>query len=535
MSETTNKANQQIARAAGTVMLAFVISQLMGLLRSILVARAFGASAELSSFIAANRVSETLFTLLAGGVLSSAFIPTFTTFLTRNDKKSAWRLASAVANLITIILGTLALLAAIFAPQIARYLLVPGFADDPGLLKLTVDLLRIQLGSVIIFALGGLVMGILNAHQIFLIPALTPALYQIGLIFGVLALAPGMGIYGLAYGVLLGSCLYLLLQVPTLIKHGARYSATFGRQMPAVREVLRLMGPRIFGAAIVQLNFWVNIWLGSQMPDKGSVASLSYGFALMMMAEGVIAQSIAIAAMPTLSAQYALGKLDDLRDSLAASLRGVILLALPAALGLILLRVPIISMLYQHGEFNAHSTQLVAWALLWYASGLIFHSVLEVLARSYYAMHDTKTPVLVGATAMGLNVGLSFLFVAMFNKIGWMPHGGLALANSLATALETTTLVILMRTRLKGIHGMELAKGTAVSVGGTLAMSAVLVIWLFVMKGQPGTLFINGLRTLGGLALGGAIYAIVLSLLRIPELRRLVGVVKQRLFGNTNP
>jgi putative peptidoglycan lipid II flippase len=524
MSETARKANKQIARAAGTVMLAFVISQLAGLVRSILVARTFGASAELSAFIAANRVSETLFTLLAGGVLSSAFIPTFTTFLTKNDKGSAWRLASAITNLIIIILGALAALAAVFAPQITRYLLVPGFADDPVLLKLTVDMLRIQLGSAVIFALGGLVMGILNAHQVFLIPALTPAMYQIGLIFGVLVLAPRMGIYGLAYGVLIGSSLYLLLQVPTLIKHAARFTATLGRNDSSVAEVLRLMGPRVFGAAIVQLNFWVNIWLASKMPERGSVASLSYGFALMMMAEGAIAQSIAIAAMPTLSAQYALGKIDDLRDSLSASLRGVILLALPAAVGLILLRVPIISLLYQRGEFTAHSTQLVAWALLWYAAGLIFHSVLEVLARSYYAMHDTKTPVLVGATAMGINVGLSFAFVALFNKIGWMPHGGLALANTLATALETTTLVLLMRKRLRGIQGNSLLKGAGATALGTLGMSAGIVIWLHFMQYYPAAL-----TALGGVTIGVVIYLLVIVLLRVPEIRLLFQIIRRKL------
>jgi len=504
-------------------MLAFIISQLAGLIRSILVARAFGAGAELSAFFAANRVSETLFTLLAGGVLSSAFIPTFTTVLTKNDRESAWRLASAVANLIIVILGAVAAVAAVFAPQISRYLLVPGFANDPVLLKLTVDLLRIQLGSVVIFALGGLIMGILNAHQVFLIPALTPAMYQIGLIFGVLVLAPRMGIYGLAYGVIIGSILYLLLQIPTLIKHGARYSATFGRNDVSVAEVMRLMGPRIFGAAIVQLNFWVNILLGSQMPDKGSVAALSYGFALMMMAEGAIAQSIAIAAMPILSKQYALGKLVDLRISLSTSLRGVILLALPAATGLILLRLPIVSLLFQRGEFTAYSTQLVAWALFWYAAGLVFHSVLEVLARAYYAMHDTRTPVLVGATAMGINVGLSFAFVALFNKIGWMPHGGLALANTLATALETTTLVILMRKRLDGIKGRDLLKGAGAAILGTLGMSTAIVLWLMYMQPYPAAL-----TALGGVAIGGMIYLLVMILLRVPEIQLLFQAILRK-------
>jgi putative peptidoglycan lipid II flippase len=530
MDAAAKNPTRQIARAAGTVMLAFIISQLIGLARSILVARTFGAGAQLSAFFAANRVSETLFTLLAGGVLSSAFIPTFTTFLTKNDKTNAWRLASAVANLVIVVLGVLSALAAVLALPLARWLLVPGFAGDPALLKLTVDLLRIQLGSVVIFALGGLAMGILNAHQVFLVPALTPAMYQLGLIFGVLVLAPRMGIYGLAYGVLIGSGLYLLLQLPSLLKHAARYTPTLGRDLPAVGEVMRLMGPRIFGAAIVQLNFWVNIWLGSQMQDKGSVAGLSYGFALMMMAEGAIAQSIAIAAMPTLSAQYALGKLDDLRASLVASLRGVTLLALPAALGLILLRIPIVSLLYQRGEFDSHSTQLVAWALLWYAAGLIFHSVLEVLARSYYAMHDTKTPVLVGATAMAINVGLSFAFAALFNKIGWMPHGGLALANSLATALETTTLLFLMRRRLKGIDGWGLAKGAGAAILGTLVMTAVIILWIQALQSASVAVV-----TLGGIAVGGMAYGASLLLLRVPETRSLLKWIRERLVKISHP
>ena len=212
------------------------------------------------------------------------------------------------------------------------------------------------------------------------------------------------------------------------------------------------MLPRLFGAAIVQLNFWVNTLLASYQP-LGSLNGIVYAFQLMLMPQAAIAQSIAIAAMPTFSAQAALGKLDEMRASLAASLRGVLLLSMPAAVGLILLRTPIVALLYQRGEFNAQSTELVAWALLWYAAGLVGHSVVEVLARAFYALHDTRTPVIVGATAMGLNVGLSFLFVWLFSSIGWMPHGGLALANSTATALEMVGLLILIRKKLAGMEG----------------------------------------------------------------------------------
>jgi len=524
VNESTANANRQIARAAGTVMLALVIGQIAGLVRSILVARAFGAGPELDAFFAANRVPDTIFALLAGGALSSAFIPTFTALLAKDDQRSAWRLASAVANLLVLILTLLAGIAAIFAPQIVRYALASGFSGkDPALVTLTVNLLRIQLVAAVFFGLGGLAMGILNSHQIFLIPALTPSMYQLGLIFGVLVLSPRMGIYGLAYGVVIGAALYLLLQIPTLLKQRGAYTPTLGLNNPAVGEVIRLMGPRLLGVAVVYLNFWVNTWLASFMP-AGSVTGISFGFALMLMAQAAIAQSIATAAMPTFATQYALGKMDEIRASLAATLRGVLLLSLPASLGLILLRTPIITAIYQHGNFDVRSTQLVAWALLWYATGLVGHSLLEVLARTFYAMHDTKTPVLVGAAAMSLNVVLSFSFSALFTRLGYMPHGGLALANSLATALEAATLFVLMRKRLNGIHGGNIAKCFGGAALGTLGMLAALVLWM-----QAAGSAHTARTALGGIALGGAVYAAIILLLRVPEAKSLLGLVARRL------
>src|SRR5512138_2760181 len=298
-------------------MLAFLFGQLASLVRSILVAGTFGASPELDAFTAANRVSETLFLLVAGGALGSTFIPVFTGLLTRNEKEPAWRLASALANAVTLTLSLLAAFLAIFAPQVVRYALAP----KPELFALTVSLLRIQLISAVLFGLGGLIVGILNAHQVFFVPALTPALYQLGIIFGAVVLAPSLGIYGLAWGVVLGALAYLLVQIPTLIKQRGKYSLTLGLENRDVREVILLMGPRLLGVAVVQLNFWVNINLASQM-EEGSAASLQYAFSLMIMAQAAIAQSVAIAAMPTFSAQHALGKREELRSSLASSLRG---------------------------------------------------------------------------------------------------------------------------------------------------------------------------------------------------------------------
>ncbi|MDX1379380.1 MAG: lipid II flippase MurJ, partial [Anaerolineales bacterium] len=217
MTDTNSSANRQIARAAGTVMLAIVLGQIAGLASKILIARAFPA-AEVDAFFSANRVSETLFTLIAAGALGSAFLPTFTGLLVKEERASAWKLASSLINLVTLILSLAALLSAIFAPQIVRFLLAPGLSRSPEIFALTVDLLRIQSISAVLFGVGGLIISILNAHQVFFSPQITAAMYPIGQIFGVLVLARWMGIYGLAWGVVIGAGLFVLIQLPSLFR-----------------------------------------------------------------------------------------------------------------------------------------------------------------------------------------------------------------------------------------------------------------------------------------------------------------------------
>jgi len=254
------------------------------------------------------------------------------------------------------------------------------------------------------------------------------------------------------------------------------------------------------------------------------VTGVVVAFMLMLLPQAALAQSIATAAMPTLARQFTQNKLDDVRTSLAASLRAVLLLSTPASVGLILLRKPLIALIYQRGQFDAHSTELVAWALLWYAAGLVGHSVVEILARAFYALHDTKTPVFIGAAAMTLNVIFSFVFSALFEKVGWMPHGGLALANSLATALEMVVLTLLMRKRLRGLQGKTILNAILASVAGSAAMAAGLWFWIVQTSQQPVWLI-----GLGGAAIGSLIYAVVMILLRVKEMRSLGNFVLQKL------
>jgi len=523
MTNQLSSASRQIARAAGIVMFALALSMLIGLFRRVLIANAFGTNLEIEAFAAANRVSETLFNLVAGGALASAFIPTYSTLLTRGEKEGSWKLASAVGNLIVIILSLLTLLAAMFAPQIVRYLLAPGFSNNPFKEELTIKLLILMLPSAVIFGLSGLVMAILNSHQRFFIPALAPSMYSLGMIFGLVFLVPGFGIFGLAWGVLIGAILHLLIQLPSLIKLGGHYFATLGLKYAPVIEVARLIGPRLIGVAVVQLNFWVNVWLASYMIE-GSVNGLLFAFTLLLMPQSIIAQSIAIAAMPTFSEQYARNQVGDLRNSLADSLRGILLLTIPATIGLVILRHELVVLVYQRGEFTDFSTELVSWALLFYAFGLVAHSLVEILSRAFYAMHDTKTPVFIGILAMSLNVIFSITFAMFFDRLGWLTLGGLALANSLATALEAIGLIFIMRRRLGGMNGSLIIRATVQACIGTFFMGAIIWVWL-----RLGSTYPNWFITISSIVVGSALYLAVLYLIRVPEIRTLSSRVNQYL------
>ncbi len=519
---TLSSANRQIARAAGTVMLAFVLSNIVGLVRQILISRAFGTGSAIDAFYAASTYPDLVFNLIAGGALASAFVPTFTGFLTNDDHKSAWKLASSIITLVTAVLVAISIISSIFSLQVVRFILAPDFSPEKQ--QLAASLLRVLLIAPTVFGLSGILMGVLNAHQRFLMPALASTMLWVGYIIGLIFFVPSMGIYGLAWGAVLGAFLHIGIQLPDLFHLSERhFQLTLGLDNPAVREVLILMGPRLVGVAVVQLNFVVNTIIASGLP-VGSLSAIKYGFAIMTMPEVAIAQAIAIAALPTFSAQVARGEVGQMRHSLASTLRGVLLLSVPATLGLILLRDPIIAMLFQHGKFDVHSTDMVAWALLWYTVGLVGHSVVEILSRAFYALHDTRTPVLVGAVAMSLNVIFSFAFSALFSNLGWMPHGGLALANSLATALEMCGLFVLMRRRLKGINGGEIAKGLGAALLGTLGMSIVILLW-----SQAAGSLSPWLVGLGGIVAGGLVYGLSVTALRVPEVHSLFDALQRRL------
>jgi putative peptidoglycan lipid II flippase len=505
-----SKGGRQIAKAATLVMALFVVSRVLGLVRQMVIGALFGTSGDLDAYLAAARIPEMIFLVVAGGALGSAFIPTFAGHLTREDHAGAWRLASAVVNLTLIVMVVTAGLMAAFAPVLVRTVVAPGF--DAPQQALTASLLRLMLISSVIFGVSGIVMGALNAHQHFLLPALAPSVYNLSIIGGGLLLGPRIGVMGLAAGVVVGAALHLLVQVPGLLRYGAYYVPVLGLSNPSVREVGRLMAPRMLGTAIAQINFVVNNSLASGM-GEGAVSAINYAWMLMLLPQGVFAQAVGTAAFPTFAAQAARGERDEMRGALAATLRAVFFLCLPATVGLLVLGRPLVGLLFERGAFEAASTQAVAWALAFYALGLVGHAGLEIIARAFYALHDTFTPVWVGGLAVGLNVALSLTLPGVFGRVGWYPHAGLALANSVATLLELVALLALIRRRMNGLEGRRTLTAFARSGLASLAMGAVLLVWQALLP-DVGSLVLGG----GGVVLGVLVYLGAAVLLRVEEL-----------------
>lgn len=516
---------------ATMVMAAFALSRCLGLLRAMLQARAFGTSAEQDAFRAASQVTDILYILVAGGALASAFIPTFTAYLARGERRTAWRVASAVIDLVFLVTLFASLVTALIAPWLVANVLAPGYAATTQ--QLTVSLLRWMLSSTVIFGVSGLLMGILNANDHFLLPALAPSLYNLGIIGGILLLSERWGVYSAAVGTVLGALMHLAVQLPALLKLDWAYAPILGLRLEGVREVGRLFVPRVIGLAITQLNFVVNTNLGSRILAEGVVSALDFGWRLMLLPQGIFAQAIATVLFPFFSAQAARGERRAMRETLVTALQVLIYLTLPATVGLIVLRRPLVALLFMGGRFGARSVDMVAWALAYFAVGLVAHSALEVVTRGFYALHDTATPVWVGGGAMTLNLGLSLLLVWLFEGWGtrflsgyqsWMPLGGLALANSIATVLETGTLTWLLRRRLGGLDVMRLWASLWRSGLGAAAMGAVLLVALRFGPTQSPWLL-----GLGGMVAGTAVFVVATWLLRSPEIALIVDAVRRRL------
>lgn len=403
-----------------------------------LIARAFGTSGALDAYYAAFNFPDLLFALIPGGALASVFIPVLSTYLMRESDAESWKFVSIVVNDVFLSVAALSLLGAIFAQPLVAVLIAPGF--DPARQALTADLMRIVFLSTIVFSISGVVISILHAHQHFLLPALAPALYNLGIIAGAVWLSPLFGVYGLAYGVLAGSVLHLAIQIPGLIKFRARYFPLLGLAHSGLRELLRLFGPRVITLGLVRVNFLILTNLASRM-GEGSIAALNYAYLLMQLPQSLIGTAIALAVFPTLAQLAARGETAQLRGLFYRSLGVILVLATGAAVIFALFARPIVQIVLQRGAFDVAAVDAVAFALQFYALAIAGESALELCARIFYAQHDAKTPLFAALSALVVNLALSLALVAPLGI------GGLALARAVALTWEAGILFWIANTR----------------------------------------------------------------------------------------
>ena len=373
--------------------------------------------------------------------------------------------------------------------------------------------------SPILGGLSGIIMGVLNSYQRFLLPALAPVMYNLGIIGGAVWLAPTMGVRGLAVGVAAGAALHLLIQLPGLAALRPAYRPMLGLHHPGVREVGRLMLPRVLGLAAMQLNYVVNTILASLL-RAGSLAALTFAWQLTTLPWGVIAMAISTVSFPTLAAAAAREEMDSLKATLSTALRTILYLTIPAGVGLFVLREPLVALLFQRGQFDAASTQTVAFALAFYAPGLFALAITEILTRAYYALHDTRTPVIIAVATVAANVALSLAF------IGPLAHGGLALAATLANTGEAIVLIVLLRRRLAGLDDYRVITSAARAIFAALIMGLALT-WLW--SALTGVLDVSAAPALLAAVViavgaGAAVYGGLTWLLGSPELARVPGL-----------
>jgi putative peptidoglycan lipid II flippase len=509
-------------RSASIVGLAFIVSRILGLLREVILGYRFGTSSEYDAYVSAFRVPDLLFLVVMAGAFGAAFIPVFGGFLERGEREDAWNLASAVITLsaaVTVVMGAVVF---VLASPIMRYLVAPDLPADVQ--PLAIKTMRILLLSPILLGLGIAAKGILEAQDQFTLPALSPLLYNLAIILAAIFLAPSHGIEGVAVGVVIGALLHIAVQIPGLIGSGMVFRPTLDRTISGLAEVGRLLLPRVIGLAAFQLNFVAVTHLASGA-GEGRVSALNYAWQMMMLPHGVIALSISTVIFPSMARLFQAGKMDEVRLTFTSALMPMLFLTIPASIGLYELRTAIPQTVFQLGAFNAQSTALVSPALGFLALGLVWYALVEVLARIYYAMQDTRTPVIAGVIIIVINIVLGSVLV------GPMGHSGLALGLTASTGIEALILFGLLQRRIGGLDA-TFGSWIARVMLATAAMAAVAEI--VVPKLDRATAVTSTDRVMRVVMLGYATvllagtYFVAAYLLRIPEVERGIRIAARR-------
>lgn len=557
--QTTIPAAKHLARSTLIVMIAFGIAKVISLAQTVIIANVFGVGREWDAYIIANSIPELIFTLIAGGGLANAFIPIFSGYLAKEDRQGAWKTASHVLN--TVFLATLiaSVVAFFTAPALVRSFVAPGFT--PAAQAETVELMRILLISTLVFSISGIMMGILQSYNNFLLPALAPILFDLGILFGVAFLVRPFGVYGIAYGAVIGSLLHLGIQIPGLFRVKAKWIPEFGFRDPELWRVLRLMIPLVAGLFLFSFSFIVMNSIASRL-GEGAVSALSWGWRLTQIPETLIGTAMGIVILPTLSAYSALNDLKGKRDALSGAIRFILIATIPSAVGLFVLGRPLVSLL-EGGAFDASATMLVYSALQFFTIGLIAQSVLEVVARSFYADKDTIIPLIASFIGAAINIGLAFALsdVSSVERYGFYPRiaaefpslnlpvpvgnvGGLALSQSLGFTVEVIILLIILRKRWSSLNENSIFVTTLKTFAASLIMALAIFatdsvfhalglfdggrIFTTALLGIEGRIFTAVLLAIE-ILIGAVVFGVAAILFKMEEVRTILNTILSRI------
>lgn len=520
MSEKKN-----IARAAGVLGAATTMSRIMGMVRDMVVSRLFGAGLATDAFFAAFQIPNMLRRFFAEGALTAAFVPTFSEWYTKKGEEETRALANVCFTALTLVMAAITIAGIVFSPQIV-HLMFPGFAANPEKLSATILLNRLMFPYIFFVSLVALCMGILNTVRHFFTPAISTVFLNLSMILAALFLHNRfqVPIVSLAVGVLIGGLLQLALQLPVLYRKGFPIRPNFNFGHPALKRIALLMGPSIFGVGVYYLNITVGSILASLLPE-GSVSYLYYAQRLFEFPQGIFTVSVAQAVLPSMSRQAAAGDMDALKESLSYGVRLTLFITIPAMVGLIFCATPIFSLLFMGGAFDFAKAANCGVALFYYSLGLTFVALVRVLVPAFYALKDTKTPVLIAFIAFVLN--LLFSLVLM----GPMKHAGLALASSLSALGNMGLLLWFLRKKIGPFGGRAITISGVKGVFASIPMAAA-VYWILRLGdwSRAGDKLIKG-GVLGAAVLAGvAVFLVTAHLLGCEEARDVSAMLRRKLF-----
>ena len=499
-----------------------MVSRLLGFIRDLVIAMQFGATAAADAFFVAFRIPNIQRKILGEGAVSAAFIPVFSEIRSQKGEQEAWKMTANLFNILLTLLVTSSMALALLAPFVIM-VFAPGFIDTPDKFDLAVLLTRWMAPYLLFIGLAVFCMGILNTYNFFALPALTPALLNICMISGALFISPQLEkpVLGLAFGVLAGGILQFVVQLPNVIRCGFKFIPSIEWKNTEVIRIGKLMIPVIFGLAVYEINMLVDTLLASLLPE-GSISYLYYGNRLVQLPLGVFGVALGVAILPMLSSQVANKELSEMIKTIAFGIRLILFITIPATVGLILLRFPIVNTLWERGEFDRLTTEGTATALLYYSMGLCAFCGIKVIAPAFYSLQDTKTPAKVGVYSMMVNIILNLILM------GPLKHGGLALATSIAALFNVVLLIHFLRKRL-GLMGGRKILSSMIKLFIASAIMGIVVYFFNVKLFDPtASLGIKLMVLSAEIGIGVILYSLLSRLFKNEELTFLVELASKR-------